>query len=120
MISASLEMSCALAVSARVPTVQERVFSSGHEALYTIAAGVSGAYPPSISLLLSSSRCPALRKITIVAPCAAKDSMLSFSGTGVLPAILVITTLCEIPGSVYSMLRAAAAPLKALTPGVVS
>ena len=41
----------------------------------------------------------------------------SFSGTGVLPAILVMITVWEIPGSVYSIFSAEAAPQNALTPG---
>ena len=56
----------------------------------------------------------------MVAPCAANDSIDSFSGMGVLPAMRVMTTLWEIPGRVYSMSSAAAAPQKALTPGVES
>ena len=40
--------------------------------------------------------------MAILALCAAKDSMDSASGTGVLPAIRVITKLWLTPGSVYS------------------
>ena len=40
-----------------------------------------------------------------------------FAGTGVLPSILVMITLWEISGSVYSRFSADAAPQKALTPG---
>ena len=83
-----------------------------------MAAGVSGVYPPATSLRLSLSSIPVLRKITMVAPCAAKDSMDSFSGIGVRPAMRVMITLCVIPGRVYSISRAEAAPQKALTPGV--
>ena len=46
--------------------------------------------------------------------------MLSRSGTGVLPAILVMITLWEIPGSVYSIPKEDAAPQKELTPGQIS
>ena len=53
----------------------------------------------------------------MVAPWAAKQDTDSRSGTGVRPAIRVITTLWETPGSVYSMPSAAAAPQKVLTPG---
>ena len=49
-----------------------------------------------------------------------KLSMLSRSGTAVRPAIRVIIRLCEIPGSVYSRFRSAAAPKHALTPGQLS
>ena len=45
------------------------------------------------------------------------SAVLSFGGTGVLPAILVIITLWEISGRVYSKSRAEAAPQKELTPG---
>ena len=82
-----------------------------------MAAGVSAEYPPAMSRSSSSFNMPVLRKITMVAPWAAKDSMLSFSGTGVLPAIRVITTLWDTPGRVYSRFRAEAAPQKELTPG---
>ena len=41
----------------------------------------------------------------------------SFAGTGVLPSIRVMTTLCDTSGSVYSRFSAAAAPQKELTPG---
>ena len=46
--------------------------------------------------------------------------MLSRSGTGVRPAIRVMTTLWDTPGRVYSISRAAAAPQKELTPGHIS
>ena len=68
-------------------------------------------------LLLSSSNIDVLRNTTMVARCAAKDSMLSLSGTGVLPAIRVMITLWEMSGSVYSRFKAEAAPQKELTPG---
>ena len=60
---------------------------------------------------------PVLRKITIVEPCFARDSMLSRSGTGVRPAMRVIITVWLTAGRVYSARRAAAAPQKLLTPG---
>ena len=41
-------------------------------------------------------------------------------GNGVLPAILVMTTLWLMPGRVYSIPSAAAAPQKELTPGQIS
>ena len=85
-----------------------------------MAAGVSAPYPPRISSSASSVRSPELKKRTMVAPCAAKEATDSRSGTGVLPAILVITTLWDISGSVYSMFKAAAAPQKELTPGQTS
>ena len=44
--------------------------------------------------------------------------MDSPAGIGVRPAMRVMITLWVIPGSVYSMSRAEAAPQKELTPGV--
>ena len=108
------------AVSSNVATVHRTTFSSGQVALYTMAAGVSPGYPPFTSSSDSSPVMPALRNITMVLPWAANFSMDSRSGTGVLPAILVITTLWLIPGRVYSIPRAAAAPQKELTPGHMS
>ena len=61
-----------------------------------------------------------LRNMTIVEPWAASDAMLSRSGTGVLPAILVMMTVWDTSGSVYSALSAAAAPQNELTPGHTS
>ena len=46
--------------------------------------------------------------------------MLSFSGTGVLPAILVMIRLCDTFGTVSSRFISAAAPKQAVTPGQVS
>ena len=66
---------------------------------------------------ISSSSIPVLKKITMVAWWAASFSISSFSGTGVLPAILVRITVWEMPGSVYSRFSALAAPQKELTPG---
>ena len=60
---------------------------------------------------------PELKNRTMVAPCAANEAMDSRSGTGVRPAILVITTRWDISGSVYSIFKAAADPQKELTPG---
>ena len=81
---------------------------------------MSSRYPPASSRSRSAGSRPALKKITIVAPWAAKEAISSRSGTGVRPAIRVMTTDWETPGSVYSTPSAAAAPLKALTPGVTS
>ena len=53
--------------------------------------------------------------MAMLAWCAAKLSMLSFSGTAVLPASLVMMSDCETSGNVNSMLRDAAAPKQALT-----
>ena len=58
--------------------------------------------------------------MTIVAWCAARLFIFSFSGTGVLPAMRVMMTLWLTSGSVYSALMAAAAPQKLETPGVSS
>ena len=66
-ISAVFVILFSFAVCASVPTVQTNVFWSSQVALYTIAAGVSAVYQPSISLLLSSSNMPVLKKTTIVA-----------------------------------------------------
>ena len=46
--------------------------------------------------------------------------MLSLSGTAVRPAILVMITVWDTPGRVYSAFSAAAAPQKELTPGQIS
>ena len=53
----------------------------------------------------------------MVAPCAASERTLSASGTGVRPAMRLIITVCDTPGSVYSARSAAAAALSELTPG---
>ena len=87
MMSAVFVIRFSLAQAAIVPTVQRKVFSSGQEALQTMAAGVSGSQPPAISSEAADSSSPALKKRTIVAPCAAKERRLSRSGTGVRPAI---------------------------------
>ena len=85
-----------------------------------MAAGASGETPPATSSSVTFGKRPVLRKSTIVAPCAASARRLSASGTAVLPAARVTITVCETSGSVYSVLSAAAAPERALTPGVTS
>ena len=85
-----------------------------------MAAGVSAGYPPFISSADSSLSIPALKNRTIDVWWTAKEAMLSRSGTGVLPAIRVMITLWEIPGSVYSIPKEDAAPQKELTPGQIS
>ena len=55
--------------------------------------------------------------IAMLAPCFAKLSMLSFSGTFVFPSMRVRIRLCETSGSVYSIFKDAAAPNAAVTPG---
>ena len=56
----------------------------------------------------------------MVDPWAARERMLSRSGTGVRPAARVMMTVWLTSGRVYSARRAAAAPQKALTPGQTS
>ena len=56
----------------------------------------------------------------MVAPCAASDSICSFSGTGVRPSMRVRMTVWLTFGSVYSALSAAAAPQNEETPGQTS
>ena len=56
----------------------------------------------------------------MVAPCAANDSICSFSGTGVRPSMRVRMTDWLTFGSVYSALSAAAAPQNEDTPGQIS
>ena len=63
---------------------------------------------------------PMERKITIVAPWAARLASFSFSGTGVRPSIRVMITVWLMVGRVYSAFSAAAAPQKLDTPGVSS
>ena len=60
------------------------------------------------------------RKMTMVAPWAARVVSCSFSGTGVRPSIRVMMTVWLTVGRVYSAQRAAAAPQKLDTPGVSS
>ena len=64
-----------------------------HTEVYTIAAGVSFVYPPAIRRSESFSSIPVLKNTTMVAWCAAREAISSFSGTGVLPAIRVMITL---------------------------
>lgn len=63
---------------------------------------------------------PMERKITMVAPWAARLASCSFSGTGVRPSIRVMITVWLMVGRVYSAFSAAAAPQKLDTPGVSS
>ena len=56
----------------------------------------------------------------MVAPWAAKERMLSRSGTGVRPAMRVMITDWLTLGRVYSASSAAAAPQKLDTPGHTS
>ena len=56
----------------------------------------------------------------MLARCAASADMRSFSGTGVRPAIRVMMTVCDWPGSVNSAGIAAADAQNELTPGVTS
>ena len=60
------------------------------------------------------------RKMTIVAPWAARLASLSRSGTGVRPSMRVMMTVWLTMGRVYSAFSAAAAPQKLETPGVSS
>ena len=108
------------AVRARVDTVQRNTRWSGQVALYTMAAGVSGAYPPAISSSWARSSRPVDRNSTMVQPWEASLRSFSPSGTGVRPSIRVMMTDWDTSGRVYSASRAAAAPQKEDTPGVTS
>ena len=86
-----------------------------------MAAGVFASYPPEDRS--SSDTCfviEADRKTAIDAPCRPSSFSFSRSGTGVLPSILVIIMLWDMPGRVYSTPRAAAAAVKLDTPGTIS
>ena len=108
------------AVSARVPTVQYTVFSSGQVALYTMAAGESFVKAPLQRASSTSFSRPADRKMAMDEPWAASFSSASFSGTGVRPAMRVRMRVWEMPGSVNSAFKVAAAPNTLETPGVTS
>ena len=108
------------AVWARVDTVQRYTRSSGQVALYTMAAGVWGGYPPAASSFSTCSSRPVDKKSTMVQPWPASLRSRSPSGTGVRPAMRVMITDCDTSGRVYSAQRAAAAPEKEETPGVTS
>ena len=113
-------MPAARVLSAKEPTVHRTIFSSGQLALYTTAAGVSGVYAPCKSAVCTLSISPMDRKITMVAPCAARLASFSRSGTGVRPSMRVMMTVWLTVGRVYSAFSAAAAPQKLETPGVSS
>jgi len=85
-----------------------------------MAHGVSSLYPPVSSSSCNSFVSPELKKTAMDVLCPASSLIFSFSGTGVLPSILVIINDCEIPGTVYSHPAAAAAARKLLTPGQIS
>ena len=82
-----------------------------------MAHGVSSLYPPVSSSSCNSFVSPELKKTAMDVLCPASSLIFSFSGTGVLPSILVIINDCEIPGTVYSHPAAAAAARKLLTGG---
>ena len=67
MISAVLEMPSYFIFSGSKESVVTNFLSSGQVALYTTAAGVSGAYPQPISYRLTSSASPDDKNSTMVA-----------------------------------------------------
>ena len=100
--------------------MQWKIRSSGQLALKTMATGVDPGYPPSRSSCWSSWVSRVLKYRHMVARWAARDRMLSFSGTRVLPDCRVMMTVWLTSGRVNSCFKEAAAPQKALTPGVTS